>query len=424
MSSSSKEEKVFNGGSLVDWIISCSLMELEADRSNCKYQLVCPAEDIVDGFVLEAVFSGQRLCVKGQEQEFVDQTIDRQIESVREAAGAKRQRIEDLNYGAGAANATQKGKDLNAAFDKEAEDVARLEQSKFKLVLDVQAAGNRYDQDLRQFEADRAKAITILRNRLGPNPKNHISAELTQMRPRAAYKKLHDIYASDAMTYAHLNSIHELMNNLIFDKKYGAVSEHMGLLDKLNETLVAAGQGKEDGELMLYLVRAILRSKDGEMYAFTVNTWKATGKLTSADREPFLGALRTLEQEATSAEAIKGKHTIAGARFGKADVSFAASAEDKKSKKPNRRRTGPKKEQASVSVGKSDGKSGFPCRKCNKTGHKTRDCNVMVTCNFCKKEGHMERFCWEKNPSLRPAQSANAAASEEKEKDLSKVKAK
>jgi hypothetical protein len=44
----SKEEKMFNGGSIVDWIIIRDIIELEADRQNCKYQLVHQPGDIVE----------------------------------------------------------------------------------------------------------------------------------------------------------------------------------------------------------------------------------------------------------------------------------------------------------------------------------------------------------------------------------------
>ncbi len=413
----SESDKVFNGGSLVEWIICRNAILLEADRQNCRYQLVCENDDVVDGAVMEAVFTGQRLCVKGQEQEFVDQSIDRQIEGVRQAAGAKRQRIEDLNYGAGIANVLLKSKDLNAVTDKEADDVIKLEQSKLKLILDTQAAGNRYDLELRQFDGDRARAITLLHKHLGPNPRNIIATELAEQRPRAAWRKLLAVYANDASSAAHLNTTFNLMSNMQFDKKFGDVEEHMGMLDRLNETLEAAGRGQTNGELLGHLIRAIERSADGIMYKTVLDVWSSLGKIKDEDRDPLLSALRTVEQKAKSAEALKGKRTIAGAKFSQADVAFAGAAVEGK-KKTTRRRPKSKTEQAAVSVGKSE----FTCNKCGKPGHKAKDCPAKV-CVFCKKLGHLEEACWKKYPSKRPEKfQANAAESVEKEKDLSKVK--
>jgi hypothetical protein len=412
--SESKEEKVFNGGSLVDWNIIRDVIELEADRQNCKHHLVYHLEDIVDGVVAEAVFVGLRLCVKGQEQIFVDQAIGQQIIDVQIAAAAKTQRIEATNYGNTAAGLLQKTKDLNSAADKESDDIARLEQSKFKLLLDTQAAGARYDTEFRQFDVDRAKAISILRKFLGPNPKNNIARELTELRPRAAWKKLSDIYASDAATASHLNNTTKLMSGMIFEKKFGDVSEHMGLLDKLNETLVAAGRGKSDAELLNYLTSAMEKSKDGAMYKTTLDVLSALNK---SDRVEVLEALRNVEQRAKSAEALRGNHTIAGARFGMADVVFAGTASTSQKSGYSARRS------AKFTSGD---KSVILCVKCCQTGHRARDCDVHVVCNFCKKTNHCEQFCWMKDPSQKPARfKANTAQLDleesDSEKDITKV---
>ena len=414
----SKEEKTFNGGSLVEWILMRDIIELEADRQNCKYQLVYQPADIVDGAVVEAVFPGQRICVKGQEREFVVTTVDQQIAAVRVAAGTKRQRIEALIYGPGAAHALQKSKDLNAVDDKEEDDVAKLEQSKFKLELDTQAAGARYDNDIRQFDVDRAKAIGILRKFLGSNPKNNIAREISELRPRAAWKKLSDMYASDAATASHLNETTKLMSGLNFVKSYGDVSEHMGLLDKMNETLVAAGHGKSDAELLNYLLSAIERStKDGAMYK---NSLEVLFVLKKTDRQEVLETLRAVELKAKSAEALQGKHTIAGARFGKADVAFAGSATA--SGKRKRRGT-------ANAVDESSNLQELICFKCCKKGHRARDCTEHIVCGYCGRGNHCEMYCWEKDPSKRPVfNRAHAALEEENEehvdKDLSKVKKK
>ena len=414
-SKSDKDEKVFNGGSLVDWLIIRDLIELEADRQNCKYQLVYGPEDIVGDSVIEAVFIGQRICQKGQEQEFVEESVGQQILAVQGSAGAKRQRIEALNYGVGPANALQRSKDLNAVDDKESEDVARLEQSKFKLVLDTQAAGARYDADFRQFGVDRAKAISILRKYLGPNPRNNISKELTELKPRAAWKKLADIYASDAANANHLNTTTKLMSELVFDLKCGDVSEHMGVLDKLNETLVAAGKGKDDVELLNYLTSSMERSKDGAMYKTTLDVLSV---IKTTKREDVLDALRTVELKAKAAETLKGKHTIAGARFGKVEFAGSASSEEKNEKEKERvvaRRTKPSITFANL------------CVKCCKTDHRSRECKENVVCGYCRKTNHCEKYCFMKNPSLRSAQKANTAnveseeSTEPAEKDITKV---
>lgn len=319
----SNEEKVFNGGSLVDWAIIADAIELEADRQYCKYQLVFSDADIVDGAIVEETFNGQRICVKGFEHQFVGEQLNQLIASIRIGAVEKRQRIQAKNYGNGAANMLQKEKDINAVTDKENDDVARLEQSRLKQVLDAQASGSRHDAELRQFEADRAKAITILRKFLGPNPRNNITRELSEMRPRAAWKKLHDIYANDAATASHLNNTTKLMSNMSFDKEYGGANEHMGLLDKLNETLTAAGRGKSDAELVDYLIGAMERSKDGAIYKTALDVLTFSNRTS---REEVLEAFRTVELKVKSAEALKGNQTIAGAKFGKADVVIAAAA--------------------------------------------------------------------------------------------------
>jgi hypothetical protein len=393
-----KEERIFNGGSIVDWIIIRDAIELEADRLSCKYQLAYQETDIVGGAVLEAIFTGQRVCAKGQEQEFVDRSIDEQIEDVRLAAVAKRQRIDGTNYGNTAAGAVQKEKDRNLVDDKESDDVNRLKQSKFKLVMDAQAGGARHDNDVRQFDADKAKAIGILRKFLGPNPKNNIAKELSELRPRAAWKKLSDIYASDAATAGHLNNTTNLMSGLIFDKKFGDVIEHMGVLDRLNETLIAAGRGKSDAELMNYLLSAMERSKDGAMYKTTLDVLTVLNKL---DRTEILEALRAVEQKAKNAAALKGNHTIAGARFGKADVAFAGAVA-----------VGKKRKRAVANSAGDSKAADIVCFKCCKKGHRARDCTIDIVCGFCNRTNHCEDYCWEKDPSKRSSfMRANAVLS-------------
>ncbi len=413
MSSNSKEDKVFNGGSIVEWAIARDTIELEADRQNCKKHLVCQPEDIVDGVVVEATFVGERICPKGQERAFVEGQIDQQIAAVRAAAQAKRLSIEALVYGNGVANALSRAKDLNAVDDREADDIAKLEQSKFKSTLDAEASGLRFDSELRQFDVDRAKAISILRKFLGPNPKNNIAKELSELRPRAAWRKLADIYASDAATASHLNNTTKLMSEMNFDKKFGDVSEHMGLLDKLNETLIAAGRGKSDAELLNYLITAMERSKDGAMYK---NALEILTVLNKSDRSEVLETLRAVELKAKSVAALKGSHTIAGARFGKADVVAGANAASATKAGRNAKTTARRSKHP-------PGKE-MVCVKCCKKGHLGRNCKVSVECSFCQKTNHCDRFCWEKNPSLRPASlKANAAKveSEKTEKDITKV---
>jgi hypothetical protein len=410
-------DKIFNGGSLVEWIIVRDIALLEADRLNCKYQLVYSLEDIVDGVVQEAAFSAVRICEKGQEAVYVDHILGQQIEAVRAAAGLKRERIEALPYARNVDAQFEKQEKLNAVEDRLSDDIVKLEQSKHKTLLDTQAAGARFDAELRQFDGDRAKAIGILRKYLGSNPRNSVVRELAEQLPRAAWKKLTDLYENDVATGAHLNNTQNLMSNLQFNRKMGDASEHMGILDRLNETLIAAGNGKNEAELVNYLISAMEKSKDGALYK-TVLDYLTVVKMNRAE---ILEACRAIEQKAANAETLRGSRTLAGARFGKADVVAGANAAIKagKNNKVTARRTNPGRKP-------SNGKSVVLCVKCCKPGHFARDCDVDVECSHCKKKGHCERFCWVKNPSLRPAifnrpEKANAAQEVNAEKDLTKV---
>ncbi len=399
----SNNTEKFNGGSLVEWKLAKEAIELEAARQKCDYLITLDSTTVDStGNVVETTFKRTRICEPGKEAEYAATKTQEKIKAVEDSTARMvaraKERLKDVARGA--SRKEERDKEVARIEDLCEVEVTKLRNAEDRIFHDTAADAKSYDMDLRQFNEDHAKVLSLLIKSLGPHPRNLIRLELRAQTPRAAWLKLHKSYTNEANTSAHLNAISTQMQQMKFDRKLtGSVDQHLGALDQLNSTLVDHGKGKSDGELMNYLIEAMRRSSDHALFKTAIDYIT----LVNIDREAALTMLRRVELNLQTEESLKGKTVIAGVRFGDAKVTRAeANAASGKPPKVNKR----KRERAHAADAGPPAKQ-QKAAECSKCGgpHWAKECKVKnVVCSFCKKkDSHIEKYCYEKHPERRPA---------------------
>lgn len=386
----------FNGEGVEEFEMFAEEFHVEAAKRGCDHHFRWTDEEVgEDNSVPEEEFVLTRPCPIGQEEATCLANKEANIAELNER---RERQLAAIN--AGFTVAARRAEERTKLIVKCEDELGALNKGFLKTVMEMRSACDLHDKNEKLFLEQRAQAMSLLNQWLGPNPYNKIHNVLVDIGPKNAWKVLVDSYEAEASTDLYLNTVQTKMDTLVFSKGMGKVADHMAYLDRLNTPFVKLRRPVADGQLMNYLYKAIKRSKDAQhIYGKAIDHIFMAG----VTRIPALELLTRVEHEHESKAEINGdRPNTAGAQFAHAKA-YAGTASAQQNKKKRRAEDGGHSSGGAPAKKTATGSRKKYCIKCGGP-HWKKDCTETVFCKSCNVDTHSEGTCFKLHPELIPAE--------------------
>lgn len=332
----------------------------------------------------ELTFVECRPCAVGEEETFVDEQLNTQMERLRKTF-KKNCLLLDDNAKVSLAKKASVKMNLEMELNKE---IDRIANTRDRVLKDLETSIVIFEKKERVFQVGQAAAVNLLFENLGPNCLDCIKAELVEVKPLAAWKKLEARFDSGKGGSANTSNILDEMRNFVIEKKNGSIIAGIHYLKSLASEYNAAGSAPLDKNLVFtFLLDAIERGGMEEFKELVHDAKKPGATITLEVLEEYVAIIESREayqqpkDKKDSSKSSTFQNALKNLESAEQLMSLLAKVTHAKRKKG--KTSTPAPFALTVSV----------CTVCNRKGHTKDTCWKNHTCTICKKKGHHERVC-------------------------------
>lgn len=368
---------VFVGGTSLNWSLFYARLKAALNAKQAGEFINLSGAVAADGTVSELSFGLERPCAVGQEDAYVQDLINQQIETINAALLSNITMYDGLQMNAGA-----KAVKIVELRAKANNDNAKIQNDRRVIRHDLGTSIARFEEQEKEFLQRRADCVKIFYQMLGAGPLSIAEPFLSVGRPRAAFAALNSHYSAGVGGQQAASAIMKQMQNFPIDLSMATLSEHMALMERLNAEFEGGGINRSlpPAFIMHNFLEALSRATDlfnDEILFITQNntTWEAA-KLKLKERESHLLAKGIdLTEPPGTADQFDGdglpRH-----------LYDLVSDEVRSTLKRRGESSGNRKKKLLPT-----------CAECGKRGHDTEHCWSQVTCPVCGDIGHITKYC-------------------------------
>lgn len=352
--------------------------------ANSCYDLVQIPEDFG-----EVQFLHERPCPVGQEEDYIQNLLGKQVELIEKAFDDS---VEEIN----ASELTDKGKEsqILSLKLKKISDIRDASTKEHQERKDLASAISRWETKFEEFQKKVGDCVQIFYKFYGPGPLSVCEDLLVEKRVAAAWRALEEKYNAGAGGEQNLVTVMQTIEGFVVSRKKGSLEEDIKVLKNLFFEAQGGGINPPIVEAMQceYLLRAVEKSGVPAFVKVVEDLRREKKKTLQSiedrlrEEEARMVMNEGAEKNRKGKSELKASEDVLQSLLTKVSallVTHGHGHGKKKGKKPDEE----------VAVARPAKREQPTCGICQKRGHTSEDCWSKVECPKCKQKGHIEKFC-------------------------------